>query len=160
VSGIMQLLQHNAFTDMLNNIGWLYAMFAVIHYFSIFILVGTIVILDLRILGVAARSQGVAQLAETLSPWTWTALALALLSGFTMFTTDAIDFFPDIVFRVKMTVLLLAIVFTVIVLRNVPKWDRSPAISAGAKMVALVSLVLWVGTILAGVEIAAISGLG
>ena len=156
----MQLLQHNAFTDLLNNIGWLYATFAVIHYFSMFILIGTIVILDLRILGVAAPNQGVAQLAETLSPWTWTALFFALLSGFTMFTTDATDFFPDIVFRVKMVVLLLAIVFTIIVQRNVPQWDRSPAISAGAKMVALVSLVLWVGTILAGVEIAAISGLG
>jgi uncharacterized membrane protein len=156
----MHLLQHNGFTDLLNNIGWLYATFAVIHYFSIFILVGTIVILDLRILGIAARSQGVAQLAETLSPWTWTALVLALLSGFTMFTTDATDFFPDIVFRIKMTVLFLAIVFTVIVHQNAPKWDRSPAISAGAKTVALVSLVLWVGTILAGVEIAAISGLG
>jgi uncharacterized membrane protein len=156
----MQFLQHNAFTNLLNNIGWMYATFAVIHYFSMFILIGTIVILDLRILGVAARNQGVAQLAETLSPWTWTALAFALLSGFTMFTTDATDFFPDIVFRVKMTVLFLAIVFTVIVQRNVPKWDRSPVISAGAKTVALVSLILWLGTILAGVEIAAISGLG
>ena len=145
---------------MLNNIGWLYATFAVIHYFSMFILIGTIVILDLRILGVAAKKQGVAQLAETLSPWTWTALAFALLSGFTMFMTDATDFFPDIVFRVKMTVLFLAIVFTIIVQRSVPKWDRLPAISSGAKMVALVSLILWLGTILAGVEIAAISGLG
>jgi uncharacterized membrane protein len=138
----------------------MYATLAVIHYFSIFIVVGTVAILDLRILGVAARSQGVAQLSETLSPWTWTALVLALLSGFTMFTTDAIDFFPDTVFRVKMTVLFLAIVFTIIVKLSVPKWDQSTAIPAAAKMVALVSLVLWVGTILAGVEIAAISGLG
>jgi hypothetical protein len=59
-----------------------------------------------------------------------------------------------------MVVLLLAIVFTIVVQRNVPQWDRSPAISAGAKILALVSLVLWLGTILAGVEIAAISGLG
>jgi uncharacterized membrane protein len=156
----MEMLEHNAFTNLLNNVGWMYATLAVIHYFSIFIVVGTVAILDLRILGVAARSQGVAQLSETLSPWTWTALVLALLSGFTMFTTDAIDFFPDTVFRVKMTVLFLAIVFTIIVKLSVPKWDQSTAIPAAAKMVALVSLVLWVGTILAGVEIAAISGLG
>lgn len=160
MSGLMHLLQHNGFTDLLNQIGWVYATFAVMHYFSMFILIGTIVILDLRILGVAARSQGVAQLKETLSPWTWTALAFALVSGFAMFTTDATDFFPDTVFRVKMTVLFLAIVFTIIVQRNAPKWDRLPAISSGAKMVALVSLILWLGTILAGVEIAAISGLG
>jgi hypothetical protein len=59
-----------------------------------------------------------------------------------------------------MTVLALAIIFTIIVHRSVPSWDKSPVISKGVKTVALISLVLWVGAILAGVEIAAISGLG
>jgi type III secretory pathway component EscU len=77
-----------------------------------------------------------------------------------MFATDAGDYYPDKVFRVKMTVILLALIFAVIVKQNVPNWDRLPSISTGAKLVALVSLLLWVGAILAGVEIAAISGLG
>jgi uncharacterized protein YybS (DUF2232 family) len=59
-----------------------------------------------------------------------------------------------------MTVILLALISAVIVQRNFRKWDQAPAISSGAKLVAFVSIVLWVGAILAGVEIAAISGLG
>ena len=160
MSSFLQWLQHNSYVTTFAMTGWMYSTAGVIHYFSLFVLVGTVVLLDLRILGVAARSQGIAQLAETLSPWTWTALTLALISGFSMFATDATDYFPDLVFRIKMTVLALAIAFTIIVHRSVPSWDKSPVISNGMKTVALISLVLWVGAILAGVEIAAISGLG
>jgi len=124
------------------------------------VLVGTIVLVDLRILGVAARSQSVTQVGETLFPWTWTALGLALLSGFLMFTTDGGDYYPDRVFRVKMTVILLALISAVIVQRNFRKWDQAPVMSTAAKLVAFVSIILWIGSILAGVEIAAISGLG
>ncbi len=109
---------------------------------------------------ITGNSQSVTQVADTLFPWTWTALGLALLSGFLMFTTDGGDYYPDRIFRIKMTVILLALISTVIVSRNVRKWDQAPAISTGAKLVALVSIVLWIGSILAGVEIAAISGLG
>ena len=153
-------LQHTSWVMTIATTGWLYAAVSVTHYFTLFVLVGTIVLVDLRILGVAARSQSVTQVAETLFPWTWTALGLALLSGFLMFTTDGGDYYPDRIFRIKMTVILLALISTVIVSRNVRKWDQAPAISTGAKLVALVSIVLWIGSILAGVEIAAISGLG
>jgi hypothetical protein len=57
-------------------------------------------------------------------------------------------------------VLLLAVVFTVIVQRNVPKWDEAPATPAAAKVVALISVLLWIGTILAASEIPALEGLG
>jgi hypothetical protein len=157
---LCEWLEHTWLVSTIAGTGWIYATVSVTHYFTLFVLVGTIALVDLRILGVAARSQRVAQIAEVLFPWTWTALGLALLSGFIMFATDAGDYYPDPVFRVKMTVIFFAFVFAVIVQRNVPKWDQAPVISTGAKVVAFVSLVLWIGAILAGVEIAAISGLG
>ena len=153
-------LEHASWVMTIAETGWLYAAISVTHYFTLFVLVGTIILVDLRILGVAARSQSVTQVAETLFPWTWTALALALLSGFLMFVTDGGDYYPDRVFRVKMTVILLALITAIIVQRNFRKWDQAPAMSTGAKLVAFVSIVLWIGSILAGVEIAAISGLG
>jgi hypothetical protein len=160
-------LEHTSWVMTIASTGWLYAAISVTHYFTLFVLVGTIVLVDLRILGVAARSQSVTQVAETLFPWTWTALGLALLSGFLMFTTDGGDYYPDRVFRVKMTVILFALIFTVIVQWYGRKWDQAPVKSTREKLVrilgylaAFVSIVLWVGAILAGVEIAAISGLG
>ena len=160
MGNFFESLEHTSWVMAIAETGWLYAAVSVTHYFTLFVLVGTIVLVDLRILGVAARSQSVTQVADTLFPWTWTALGLALLSGFLMFTTDGGDYYPDRIFRIKMTVILLALISTVIVSRNVRKWDQAPAISTGAKLVALVSIVLWIGSILAGVEIAAISGLG
>lgn len=157
---LCEWLEHTWLVSKIAGTGWLYATVSVTHYFTLFMLVGTIVLVDLRILGLAARSQRVAQIADVLFPWIWTALGLALLSGFIMFATDAGDYYPDKIFRIKMTAILLALISTVIVRWKVPEWDRAPVISVGAKLVAFVSLVLWIGTILAGVEIAAISGLG
>jgi len=153
-------LEHTSIVSTIAGTGWMYASFSVLHYFSLFVLVGTMILVDLRVLGVAARSQSVSAVAEQLFPWTWTALGLALFSGFVMFATDAGDYYPDTVFRVKMTVILLALIFAVILHRSIPAWDKTEKPSGSAKIVALISLLLWVGAILAGVEIAAISGLG
>jgi hypothetical protein len=59
-----------------------------------------------------------------------------------------------------MLVILLAVVFTVVVQVGLRKWNQLPAVPASAKVIAAVSLILWLGAILAGVDIAALSGLG
>jgi hypothetical protein len=153
-------LEHVGWVMILANTGWLYAAVSVIHHFTLFCFIGTIVLVDLRILGVADRNQTIAQLAEQLLPWTWIGFTLAMISGFLLFATDAGDYAPDKVFQAKMLAILLAVVFTVMVQKGVRKWNQLPAVPAGAKLIAFASLVLWVGAILAGVDIAAISGLG
>jgi len=153
-------LEHVGWVTVIGTTGWLYATVSVIHYFTLLFFVGTIVLVDLRILGVADRRQAIALLADQLLPWTWIGFALAMISGFVLFTTDAGDYAPDHVFQSKMLVILLAIVFTVLVHRGVGKWTQLPAVPTGAKIIALVSLLLWLGAILAGVDIAALSGLG
>jgi hypothetical protein len=153
-------MEHLSWIAYLSNTAWLYSSVSVVHYFTLFVLVGTSVLVDLRILGWAARTQPVAKFAAQVFPWTWTAFWLAILSGFLMFTTDAGDFLPDPIFRIKMAVIFLAVIFVIIVQRNIPRWGELPSMPAGAKTVALISLILWLGAILAGVDIAAISGLG
>ena len=138
----------------------MYQTAEITHYFSLFVLVGTATVLDLRVLGIAARRQRVAELSEQFSPWVWTALCLAVLSGFIMFATDAGDYYTDTVFRIKMLVIGLAILFTFIVQISAAKWDRPAATHTLPKLAALASLIFWIGAILAGVEIAAYSGLG
>jgi uncharacterized membrane protein len=152
-------LQNNSLIVTLNGTSWMAAALEVIHYFSMFVLVGSIAIVDLRLLGLAGQHQSLTKLAERFFPWMWAALALNFLSGFLMFAGDATAYIPDPTFHMKMYVTLAAVVFGIIVQWRVPKWDRLP-IPAGAKVVALVSLLLWVGAILAGVEVPALSGIG
>ena len=157
---LFERLEHVSWVKTISETGWMYSTFSVIHYFTIFVMVGTIVLVDLRVLGLAGRRQNLKIMAGQLFPWMWASFALAVLSGFVEFSTGAGDFFPDTVFRVKMVVILLAVIFAAVVQRSIPKWGELPAIPWSAKLVALLSLLLWLGAILAGVEIAAISGLG
>jgi hypothetical protein len=133
---------------------FLYPALSVLHYFTIFWVVGTIALIDLRILGLAVRGQTATELMEQLAPWTWTAMAICLLTGFLEFAPGAGEFILSPMFQGKMAATLAGVVLAVVVLRNVRKWDRAPAIPGSAKVLAAACLVVWVGTILLGVEVA------
>jgi len=126
-----------------------------VHYFGFFLLIGTTAVVDLRVLGVAARNQELAPLAGQLFPLAWTGLGMVIASGFIMFAGQATTFYPTAVFRIKMGMVLLALGFGVIVQRKLPVWDRAPSVPAAAKWLAFVSLALWIGAILAGLEVPA-----
>lgn len=153
-------LEQVGWVKVLGTTGWLYSSVSVIHYFTLFFFIGTIVLVDLRILGLAGRGQTISLLADQLLPWTWIGFTLAMISGFLLFTTDAGDYAPDHVFQAKMLVILVALIFTVIVHRGQRRWNQLAEIPLGVKVIAALSLLLWLGAILAGVDIAALSGLG
>jgi hypothetical protein len=132
----------------------------ILHYSGFFLLVGSTVIVDLRVMGLAARRRSPIDVANQLFPWMWTGLSMAVFSGFFMFAGDAADFYGAITFRIKILVVLVALVFGLIVRRQVPRWSQLGSIPLAAKLVAFTSLVLWVGAILVSVEVPAISGVG
>lgn len=146
-------LQHAGWVTAIDNSVGASVLVELTHYFSFFLLVGTIVMVDLRILGLAERRQNPAQLAEQLFPLMGTGFGLAVLSGFILFAGDAVAFFLNPVFRAKMGIILLAVASGLLVQGNAHKWEQSPAVPLRAKCAAIVSLVLWIGAILAAVEI-------
>ena len=117
-------------------------------------------IVDLRVLGVVGRGQDATQLADRFFPWIWTSLTLNFLSGFVMFAGSAPSYYRNDIFYDKMIVILLAIVANIIVQQKVRKWDQLPAMPAWAKLLAVVSIGLWIGAIIAGVEVPALTGVG
>jgi hypothetical protein len=135
-----------------------------IHYISFFLLVGTIVFVDLRVLGIAARNQDLTAIAEQLFPLTWIGLIFVTLSGFILFAGGATAFFRTDVFQWKIEVILAAVLVGILVQWQVARLGRLPDISAvrrlTTRLLALVSLVLWIGAILASLEVAALTGLG
>src|SRR6266851_2287513 len=153
-------LQDNSFIAAINGTAWTAAAVEIIHYFSMFILVGPMVIVDLRVLGLVGRRQDATQLADRLFSWIWASLALNFLSGFLMFAGSATAYYRNDVFYDKMGVILLAIVANIIVQQNVRKWDQLPAMPAWAKLIAVLSIGLWIGAIIAGVEVPALTGVG
>lgn len=153
-------MEHLGWVQYVSTTAWLYSSISTVHYFTLFVMVGTSVVIDLRVLGLAGTRKPVVQFAQQIYPWMWGAFWLAVISGFLEFATDAGDYLPDWVFRTKMTFILLAVIFTILLQRSVSGPYELKSISAGVKVLAILSLICWIGSILWGVEIAAISGLG
>jgi hypothetical protein len=153
-------LQHAAWVTTLAATRWLYGLVLVVHYFALFVCVGTIVLLDLRILGVANRNLPLSPLARQLRLWTWSGFGAAVVSGFLLFATKAGIYVEVTPFHVKMLVIVLAVIAALAVEWSVPEWDRARVIPVTATLLALISIVLWLGAILAAVEIPALTGLG
>lgn len=126
----------------------------VIHYFCVFLVVGTSAVVDLRLAGLAVPRLNAAAIAEGLFPWTWTGLVLGSVTGFLMFVPEASGFFSAPAFFIKLALVVVAVVVGVIVQKKACRWGQAPALPLSAKLMALLSLALWVGVVLAAVEIA------
>jgi hypothetical protein len=155
-----EVLQHAGWVETLATSRWLYGLVLVVHYFALLLSIGTIVLLDLRILGIADRNQALSALAEQLRPWTWIGFGSVAVSGFLLFATEAGDFAAVTPFRVKMLITVLAVISALAVEWRVAKWDRAPVMPVTAKLLALISIVLWLGAILMSVEVPALTGIG
>jgi hypothetical protein len=155
-----EALEQMGWVKTFGSTGWMYASVSVIHYLTMFWFIGSMAVVDLRVMGVAARKRNLSELADQVYPWAWTGLVLAIISGFFMFATDAGDWAPDRVFHWKLAMIVISIVFAILVRRGAPKWAALPQIPNSAKVIAGIALLLWVLTILSASEIPAMEGLG
>ena len=157
---VCRWLQENSMIAVLNGTSWTAAVLEIIHYFSMFILVGSMIIVDLRVLGLVGRRQDAALLADRLFPWMWISLLFNFLSGFVMFAGSATSYYRNDIFYDTVIVVLLAIAASITVQQKVRTWNQSPAMPAWAKLIAVLSIGLWIGAIIAGVEVPALTGIG
>ncbi len=132
---------------------WLYPAVEIAHISGIAVLVGSIVMFDVRLLGLS-RSLPVRSLARHLLPWTLGALIVIVPTGLLMFIAHASDFLVNPAFQLKFALILLAganaAAFHAGVFRGVGGWDTGVATPAAAKLHAAASLVLWIAVIACG----------
>jgi len=115
------------------------------------LLVGTIGLVDFRLLGVGLRRQTAAETAKDLAPWTLLGLAIILLSGPLLFSSDPDMYYLNRSFQFKMVCFVLAVTFNYTFHRKMVR----AGVSGGAGVaVACVSLLLWVGVVFGGIFIA------
>src|SRR5262245_44004574 len=119
------------------------------HLFALTVLLGAVVILNLRMYRVILRRQPVRQLALDLSPWAFCSLIMILISGVLLFLSEALKCYASVPFEVKMVLLLCALIFHVIIHRKVSRAARDPGLVSGI-LVGTISLLLWFGVGLGG----------
>jgi hypothetical protein len=149
---LLAALEHSAFGTWVREAPtiWAYATILFLHTVGLGFVVGANVAIDLRILGVA-RDMPLAPMRK-LFPWMWAGFIVNALSGVALLIADATTKLGNPVFGVKMAFIALGVVNMAWSKRKLfdnPDLDRVP-ISAHAKRVAIVSLILWVGATTAG----------
>ena len=124
---------------------WLFPVIESVHLVAFAVLGGTVLLVNLRILGAPLFSASVAPLARDARPWQIGSLAVALASGSLLFLSEPRKLYYSGPFWVKMTCLALAILFTFTVHRKLTLADEGQVGPLPRKVAALVSIALWGG---------------
>ena len=127
---------------------WAFPTIESIHVFFLVIVVGTVAIVDLRLLGVASRNHSVSKLSNDVLPITWGAFVGALITGSLLFTSKASHYLDDAPFRFKMICLGLAglnmLIFHFMTYRDVKAWEDDVITPKAARIAGGLSLVFWI----------------
>ncbi len=125
-----------------------------IHTLGITLLVGTISVIDLRLLGLTLRHVSVSKLYRQIIPWTWGGFVVMFISGVLLFISEAKDNYGNPAFRIKLILLFLVglnpLIFHTTTFREVHTWDLAKITPVRARLAAVFSLCLWGGIIVAG----------
>lgn len=125
-----------------------------IHVIAAAMVVGSILWVDLRLLGLGATSYPIRLLNKELIPWTWGAFVVATITGLGMFITRAAGHLENPAFQSKLVLLLLAglnmAYFHFKVYKNVESWNTATNTPREVKIAGFLSLFLWSGVMLAG----------
>ena len=142
-------LAYDPSTNPLNNNEWAFPLLEIIHIAGFAFSVGTIAVVDLRLLGWGKQSP--AQLLKETGPWTLFGLVVMLISGPLIFSSDPAMYLRNASFHFKMGALLVAILYNYTIHRKVALSGSSPGVS---KIVGALSILLWVSIVFGGIFIA------
>jgi hypothetical protein len=121
-----------------------------VHLLSMVTFMGALLMVDLRLLGTGLTNQTVKQVSRSAQPWLIGGLVGLVVTGIPALMATATQQYANKVFWVKMYVLLAALVFTFTVRRSVTRADDARLRPAWGKVVALVSIVLWMSVAAGG----------
>ena len=154
----LEWLYQTGFSAALRETTWAEPIFESVHVLTLTLFLGFSVLLDLRLLGVILRRKRVSEVLAQLNPLLIAGFAVMIVTGVLLFCGDPAAFYSTTFFRVKMIMLVLAginvLIFNRTVGRRVEEWDQAASTPMGAKVAAILSLVLLVGIIAAGRGIA------
>ena len=120
--------------------------FPIIEFFHLAALAfigGAVLIVDMRMLGLGLRKTPVAELARDAQPWVTGSLIVMIVSGVSLFTSEATKCYDSVAFWIKISALIVVMIFTYTVRRKVALADEHHVSAVAQKSVALVSVSLW-----------------
>ena len=138
----------------IQDVSWIIPTVQTVHILSIAIVMSSVLLVDLRVFGVISRGQPLAAVAKRYLPWVWITLIVLLVSGSTLIVGEPGRSLQNPAFIAKMLMLVAVLVLTLSfqsgLKRDDQYWERSPGRRAGGRVIAGLSLLLWVAIVFAG----------
>ena len=147
ITGFLEGIRNSGLAAGIRDSLLLFPLLEAVHVIALTLVFGTIMIVDLRILGIASANRTYARVSADMLKLTWAAFALAVVTGALMFTTNARVYFENGFFRAKFALMALAglnmLVFQLTSARKAVEWGEGRTAPVPAKIAAVASLVLW-----------------
>jgi hypothetical protein len=149
-----QWLHETTFSTAIRESIWIFPVIETTHVMALSLSVGTIAMIDLRLVGLAMRKVAVSEISKQLLPWALIGFGIMFSTGLLLFVAQPLKCYANIFFPIKMGLILLAglnaLVFQVTIYPTLVNWDQSPVPPFWARLMGALSLVLWVGVVAAG----------
>lgn len=154
---LLVMLEHSALAAAMRGERgweWLFPIVETLHVMTLAVVFGSILMLDLRLLGLSARDTPVVRLSAEVLPYTWIAFLAATATGALMFISRARVYLANPQFELKLLCIVLAginmAIFRIGIYRRANRWDDGSPPPAAARAAGAISIMLWIGVIFFG----------
>jgi hypothetical protein len=131
--------------DYIRNSSWLFPVIEAVHLLGFGLTLGSVLLVELRLLGAGLSRQPVSQLAANAQPWFVSGLILMVASGVPLFLSESIKAYYSFAFWVKMASLFLVLLYTFTIRRRITQADLAAERPQLARYLAAMALALWFG---------------
>jgi hypothetical protein len=125
-----------------------------VHVLAICLVVGSILVVDMRLLGLASVNRSVSRVSNGILPLTWSAFAVAVASGRLLFISNATKYLGNGFFIAKLVLIgaagLNMAMFHLISARDLPRWEKETRLPLSARLAGAISILLWISVVACG----------
>jgi len=154
LSEFISYFEDSALADNIRENDLLFPLIESVHVVSICLVVGSILVIDLRLLGLASLNRPVGRITNAILPLTWSAFAVAAASGLLLFISNATKYLENGYFLAKVLLICAAglnmVVFHGISAKDLPRWENEAALPLPARLAGGLSILLWVAVVTCG----------
>ena len=144
----LQVLQDTAIATAIREGESLFPWVECVHVLALTLVIGSIAIIDCRLLGLTSRDRSVAQITAGALPITWSAFVVAAVTGGLLFSSNATTYAHNSFFQAKLLLIALAGInmgaYHVFLGRRSHAWHTPALTPLRARLVGAVSLCLWI----------------
>lgn len=150
----ISFLENSALADNIRENDILFPLIESVHVLAICLVVGSILVVDLRLLGLASTKRSVTSITRGVLPLTWGAFVVAIASGGLMFISNATKYLDNGFFVAKLVLIGVAglnmLIFHAVGAKDLPRWENDARPPLPARLAGGLSILLWVAVVACG----------